>query len=81
MTIERLDVTDDEEEVFLFNNLDEAVSHPRDFQVFRDALDRLGIYMPPEMLSEVEQDGITNMGNKLVEHSTRSGVYQRRVLA
>lgn len=68
------DGLDDE---YIFSNLDEENSHPNSIESYRVKLEQLGIFVPDEMLLEVEADGAARMGNKDVYHSIVNGTHHR----
>lgn len=77
LVVERLD-TEDDDERYLYSNLDEEISHPPSVEPFLKVLQELGIKVPPEMIEEVQADGMRNVGNKIVRHVMgASGVYRR----
>ncbi|MBI3803581.1 MAG: hypothetical protein HY282_07435 [Nitrospirae bacterium] len=67
----------DEEERFLYSNLNEEESHPKSIQGFLDVLESFQISLPAAMIDEVLRDGRENYGNKFVEHQIINGQYQR----
>lgn len=71
---------DDEEEKYLYSNLDETESHPKTLDVFLTVLDCFRISLPQQMIDEVVIDGCENCGNKTVEHKVIGGHYQRKSL-
>ena len=58
-------------------NLNEREPHPKTLNQFLMVLDRLGIFLPVQMIDEVWNDGINNCGNKYVWHNVVDGKYQR----
>lgn len=67
----------DEDERFLYSNLNEEESHPKSIQGFLDVLESFQISLPAAMIDEVLRDGRENWGNKFVEHQIFNGRYQR----
>lgn len=68
---------DSGEEVYLFNNLEQTVSHPKELTAYLHELENRGIEIPEQMIAEVTRDGEYNVGNKLVEHGYIRGKYVR----
>lgn len=68
---------EDEEERFLYSNLNEEESHPKSIQGYLDVLESFRISLPAAMIDEVLRDGRENCGNKFVEHQIIDGEYQR----
>lgn len=77
MMIEKKNLKEEDENPYIFNNLEIKNSHPITLQPFLNVLDELGIEIPDKMIGEVEADGIFNVGNKMVFHSIKNGEYQR----
>ncbi|MCG7988409.1 MAG: hypothetical protein JAY80_13720 [Candidatus Thiodiazotropha lotti] len=82
MTITRIDPspegdTEDEEEHFLFNNLEQHITHPKDINGYLFELEHRGIDVPVQMTSEVLMDGANDVGNKIVDHRYVNGKYVR----
>jgi len=69
--------TEEDEEVFLFNNLEQQVSHPKGIEAYLFELEHRGIEVPEQMINEVLADGMHNVGNKIVEHTRVNGIYNR----
>ena len=63
----------------IFDNLSLKVSHPKTFDYFQSALNKLGINLPEEMKQEILRDGSENKGNKVVEHKVEDGKYVREL--
>ena len=61
MVVEDLDASDDD---YLFNNFGLVESHPKEFDVFEQALQDLGIPLPIGFIDEIKQDQLENLGNK-----------------
>ncbi|ELC3210281.1 hypothetical protein RI848_004906 [Vibrio parahaemolyticus] len=76
MVIEDAGQEDDE---YIFSNLYEEITHPQSLEPYRAKLEQLGIFVPVEMLMEIEADGAALMGNKDVYHSIVNGTHQRVV--
>lgn len=76
MMVVRADAADSED-MFLFDNLAQTVSHPATLQPFLEQLERMSITVPEEMIEEVDRDGRENCGNKYVEHAYANGGYLR----
>lgn len=77
MVVARADAGDDED-TYLYDNLSQETSHPGTLAPFLEALDRLKIQIPEQMIVEIEFDQKMNIGNKYVEHSiTNDGGYLR----
>ncbi|MBQ4840015.1 hypothetical protein [Pseudoalteromonas luteoviolacea] len=68
-----------EEDLYIYSNLYEQVTHPKSLEPYKSKLDQLGIFVPVEMLLEVEADGAALMGNKDVHHSIENGTHRRIV--
>lgn len=67
-----------EEETFLYDNLSMVDSHPCTLNPFLEELTRLNIAIPDEMVKEIRQDSVENVGNKCVEHrKDENGGYMR----
>ncbi|WP_348700916.1 hypothetical protein [uncultured Limnobacter sp.] len=64
---------------YIYSNLFDEVSHPSTLEPYRERLNELGIFVPTEMLMEVETDGAARMGNKNVHHSIVNGTHCREV--
>ena len=82
MTITRIDSnpegnTEDEEEHFLFNNLEQHITHPKDIEGYLFELAHRRINVPEQMTSEVIMDGVRNVGNKYVSHRFENGKHVR----
>ena len=73
MVIEKVD----DEDLPFWSNLDCVESHPDSLDPFLAVLDQLGIKLPPQMILEVLDDAVQNMGNKRVTHQVVEGVYSR----
>lgn len=76
MVIEDAGQDDDE---YIYSNLYEEITHPQSLEPYRAKLEQLGIFVPVEMLMEIEADGAALMGNKDVYHSIVNGTHQRVV--
>jgi len=68
---------EEDDEVFLFNNLEQQVSHPKGIEAYLFELEHRGIEVPEKMINEVLADGMHNVGNKIVEHTRVNGIYNR----
>ena len=68
---------EDDDESFLFNNLEQQVSHPKGIEAYQFELEHRGIEVPEKMINEVLADGMHNVGNKIVEHTCVNGIYNR----
>ena len=82
MTITRIDSnpegnTEDEEKHFLFNNLEQYITHPKGIEGYLFELGQRRIHVPEQMISEVIMDGISNVGNKYVIHRFENGKHVR----
>lgn len=68
MSIELLDAPEDEDNCYLYSNLDDENlpigGFARSFDYFLPILQRLEINLPAEMIADIESDGRANMGNK-----------------
>ena len=67
----------EDDEAFLFNNLEQHVSHPKGIEAYQFELEHRGIEVPEKMINEVLADGMHNVGNKIVEHTCVNGIYNR----
>ncbi|MEW7996794.1 MAG: hypothetical protein AB2825_20420 [Candidatus Thiodiazotropha endolucinida] len=67
----------EDEEHFLFNNLEQQISHPKGIEAYLFELEHRGIEVPEKMINEVLADGMHNVGNKIVEHTRVKGIYKR----
>jgi hypothetical protein len=76
MVITRADAGADED-TCLYDNLSQQPSHPNTLVPFLEALERLHIHVPEEMINEIETDQLLNVGNKYVEHYYSNGGYMR----
>lgn len=70
--IERLDVTDDEENPYVYSNLDDDEPFPASLEVYRATFRGLGIELPERMYAEAAKDARENVVNRAVEY-TRDG--------
>lgn len=68
-----------EEDEYIYSNLNEEITHPKSLEQYRAKLEQLGIFVPAEMLMEIEADGAALMGNKDVYHSIVNGTHRRVV--
>ncbi|OZC34936.1 hypothetical protein B9Q17_00095 [Marinobacter vinifirmus] len=68
-----------ESDEYIYSNLFDEVSHPSTLEPYRKRLNELGIFVPIEMIMEVEADGAARMGNKNVYHSIVNGTHRREV--
>lgn len=72
MTIEWMDLdpekVPDHEPLFLFDNLEELVSHPSTLDGYRSKLAEFGIEVPAAMFEAAEADRRFNVGNREVVH-------------
>ena len=66
-----------EEDCYLFNNLEQTNSHPKELTAYRFELENRGIEIPQRMIDEVTMDDVRNVGNKVVEHCYVDGEYVR----
>lgn len=71
LVVERLDASEDadDDEIYLFSNLlhmPRGVSHPKTMLSFVDRLKQIGLALPIPVLAELEDDRVTNAGNKAV---------------
>lgn len=63
---------------YFWSNLDQAVSHPKSLAPFLKVLADFEMYIPLEMIREIESDGLKNVGNKEVHHKIdASGQYSQ----
>ncbi|HHF0534559.1 TPA: hypothetical protein ACPHXL_003520 [Vibrio alginolyticus] len=76
MVIEDSGQEDDE---YIYSNLNEEIAHPKSLEPYCAKLEQLGIFVPAEMLMEIEADGDALMGNKDVYHSIVNGTHRRIV--
>lgn len=76
MVIEKPQRKDDDER-YLYSNLNEEDSHPKSLKPFLDVLRVFQIVLPGEMIHEVLEDKMINCGNKTVEHQAEGGEYKR----
>ena len=76
MTITKTN-SEDEEEHFLFNNLEQHITHPKDIEGYLFELAHRRINVPEQMTSEVIMDGVRNVGNKYVTHRFENGKHVR----
>lgn len=58
----------DDEPLFLFDNLDERVSHPPTLDAYRRKLAELGIEVPSSMFEAAEADQRLDIGKRDVVH-------------
>jgi hypothetical protein len=71
MTIEYADDgKSDGDTEYAFNNLDSTYPHPTTFEPFQLVLDRVGLKIPAQMVREIKQDMLNNVGNKIVKWFT-----------
>ena len=68
---------EEDDEIYLFNNLEQHVSHPKGIEAYLFELEHRGIEVPEKMINEVLADGMHNVGNKIVEHTRVNGIYNR----
>ena len=66
-----------EEDCYLFNNLEQTNSHPRELTAYLFELENRGIEIPQRVIDEVTMDGVRNVGNKVVNHCYFDGKYVR----
>ena len=59
----------DEDEGFLYSNLNTPTPFSLELDDFLQALDALGITVPTEMYIQVEQDRLNNIGNRNVAYT------------
>lgn len=71
--------TGQEDDEYIYSNLYEKITHPKNLEPYKAKLEQLGIFVPVEMLMEIEADGAALMGNKDVYHSIVNGTHQRVV--
>lgn len=76
MFIERPECDQDEDR-YLYSNLDDEESHPETIDRFLEILRCLNLAVPEPMVKEVLEDGVSNCGNKTVEHRIENGRYKR----
>ena len=76
MVIEDDGLEDDE---YIYSNLYEEITHAKSLEPYRIKLEQLGIFVPDEMLMEIEAEGAELMGNKDVHHSIVNGTHRRIV--
>ena len=69
---------EEEENSYLFNNLDQINSYPKELTAYLFELENRGIEIPQRMIDEVTMDGVRNVGNKIVEHYYISSEYVRK---
>jgi len=67
----------EEEERFLYSNLDQEDSHPKTIEGYLEVLESFRISLPSAMVDEALRDGQENCGNKFVEHQVVNGQYRR----
>lgn len=67
--VERVDDEVDEDELYIFNNLDLETPHPKSFSVFETVLGYLGIDLPDAMKREILLDQARNTGNRVCHWS------------
>lgn len=67
MTVQRMDVTEDEAE-FVYSNLDEPHGFRLSLAYYQSVLEQLGITAPASMFSQAEADKTNNAGNRFVSH-------------
>jgi|GEM_PF-5604877 len=65
----------EEEERFLYSNLDQEEPHPKTIEGYLAVLEFLQIVLPAAMVDAVRRDGRENRGNKFVEHQIIDGRY------
>jgi len=68
---------EEDDEICLFNNLEQQVSHPKGIEAYLFELEHRGIEVPEQMINEILADGMHNVGNKIVEHTRVNGIYNR----
>lgn len=78
LQIQRIDVDPDDDDYFIFNNLDMDDPNPRSFDIFDDVLDQLGIDLPLVMRAEILVDGARNEGNRTVRWNADGTVQEHR---
>ena len=59
-----LDKNGEDTDDYLFNNLEQEISHPKQIDYYVNWLENRGIHLPVEMIDDIKQDGANNMGNK-----------------
>ena len=72
MVIEYTDGADDDDNPYLYSNLNDAdlpSSHPKELSEFLARLKSLALAVPQKMLQEVLEDGRANVGNKQVHYN------------
>lgn len=67
MTVENLDATDDED-AYLYSNLDQPDPDSLTLDDFRSALQQLGIAVPESLFIETAADRQANVGNRSMAH-------------
>lgn len=75
LVIERDDAGDDEE-AFLYSNLNEPTPFGMSLDYYQGVLARLGIGVPRQMLVEVARDGRENVGNRRVDYRPDGAVLE-----
>ena len=70
----------EDNETFLFNNLEQQIPHPKGINGYLAELEHRGIDLPQQMVNEVLVDGMHNVGNKCVDHSIENSHYVRKQL-
>lgn len=67
MLIERLGISDENPDIYLYNNLDQELPHPKELKPFLNALDELDIELPAGMVAAIEADKADNRGNAFTD--------------
>lgn len=79
MMVQKQDVNDSQDEdIFLFNNMEWVESHPLSLDPFMGALKKLGIALPDMLYQELLVDGRINAGNKMVEWRMQDAHLERK---
>lgn len=70
----------EDDEIFLFDNLEQQIPHPKGINGYLAELEHQGIDIPQQMVNEVLADGMHNVGNKFVDHTIENSHYVRKKL-
>ncbi len=60
-----------------WSNLNQLEPYQKNLNFYLKILNELNIKLPPQMIEEVMEDQINNIGNKTVGHVIENGVYYR----
>lgn len=81
MMVEKQGISESQDEdQFLFNNLEWIESHPIILEPFIDELKKLEIDLPNPIYQELRADSTGNIGNKMVEWHMCNGCLERKQL-